>query len=325
MSHTRLLTLLADGEYRSGQELADLLGVSRTAVWKQANKLAELGIELESVKGRGYRLAGGLELLDEGAVRAGLGAGVQPLLRELVLAERLDSTNAEALRRLERGEPAGFVVSAEQQSAGRGRRGRSWISPYGRNLYLSLAWEFTQGAAVLEGLSLAVGVAVATALADLGLPAVQLKWPNDVLYRGDKLGGVLLEMTGDVAGQCQVVVGIGLNVDMPAAPAEAIDQGWTDLARIGAAAPPGRNATLAALLDRLLPQVAAFEREGFAAWRERWLALDALADLPVLLDNGGERVAGTARGVDERGALLLETASGIRPVFGGEVTVRRAQ
>ncbi len=322
MPNSPLLSLLADGEFRSGQELADALGISRTAVWKQVNRLTEQGIEVESIKGRGYRLPGGLELLDEEQIRDGLTGESAALVRRLVLLERVDSTNAEVIRRLEAGEPGGLVVSAEQQTAGRGRRGRTWVSPYGRNLYLSLAWEFSQGAAALEGLSLAVGVAVAQGLSDLKLPPVQLKWPNDVLFEGKKLGGVLLEMTGDAAGQCQVIVGIGLNLAMPAAAAETIDQAWTDLETLAGRPLPRRNAVLAAVLNRLVPLVAGFEQDGFATWRQAWLDLDAMADTPVLLDTGSERMSGTARGVNERGALLLESTSGTRAVFGGEVSMR---
>ncbi len=318
---TILLPLLADGQFRSGQDLADALGVSRTAVWKQLNKLEALGIEVDSVKGRGYRIAGGIDLLDEAAVREALNERSRTLLSELAILPTIDSTNAEALRRLEAGAGSGLVVTAEQQTAGRGRRGRQWQSPFGRNLYLSLSWEFSGGAAVLEGLSLAVGVAVANALADCGLPAVQLKWPNDILAGGAKLGGVLLEMAGDAAGSCQVVVGVGLNVAMPAASGEQIDQAWTDIRQLAEDAPP-RSALLAALLNELLPLLADFERGGFEPWREAWQALDAYAGQTVILSSGDRQRAGIARGVDSRGALLLESSVGIEPVFGGEISLR---
>ena len=322
MAKTTLLPLLASGEYRSGQDLALALGVSRTAVWKQLNKLAELGLDIESVKGRGYRIPGGIDLLDAAAVRAALSPPAANLLSRLVLLETVDSTNAEAMRQLESGAAAGLVCTAEQQSAGRGRRGREWVSPFARNLYVSVVWEFHQGAAALEGLSLAIGVAVARALAACGLPPVKLKWPNDVLFGDAKLGGVLLEMTGDAAGACQVIVGVGLNVAMPRAAGVAIDQAWTDVAAIAEGECPRRNALLAALLNQLLPLLAAFEAGGFAPWRDEWQALDAFAGKPVVLRTGAEPVAGTARGVDSRGALQLETASGIQAVYGGEISLR---
>ena len=298
MSKSVLLSLLADGEFHSGQHLAGALGVSRTAIWKQLNKLAADGIEVESVKGRGYRIPGGIELLQHDEIVALLEPASAALLRELDIMDSIDSTNAEAMRRLEAGAGSGLVCTAEQQSAGRGRRGRHWVSPYACNLYLSVVWEYSQGAAALEGLSLAAGVAVARALRRCGVPPVQLKWPNDILYDGAKLGGVLLEMAGDAAGACQVVAGVGLNVAMPGKASTAIDQAWTDLERVTEGAAPGRNALLATLLDELLPLVADFEAGGFSAWRDQWLELDAFAGRSVVLTTGDHQMAGTARGVD---------------------------
>jgi BirA family biotin operon repressor/biotin-[acetyl-CoA-carboxylase] ligase len=322
MAKTELLAMLAAGDFRSGQELADCLGVSRTAVWKQLNRLADLGLELESVKGRGYRIPGGLDLLARDVVIDQLSATAASLLAELQVHQHIDSTNAEALRTLAEGVVSGLAITAEQQSAGRGRRGRTWVSPFARNIYLSLTWQYSQGAAALEGMSLAVGVAVVRALEKLGLVGASLKWPNDVLYQRRKLGGVLLEMVGDASGVCQVVVGVGLNVAMPAAQAEAIDQAWADLAELSGGSPPGRSQVLAALLNALLPLLAGFETEGFAPWREAWMALDAYADQPVIIEAGERRTAGIARGVDARGALQLETSVGIQPVYGGEVSLR---
>lgn len=324
MPNNALLSLLAAGDYVSGQALADDLGVSRTAVWKQLNKLSEFGLEVESVKGLGYRIAGGVDLLDEAAVRDAMDASSLALLSRLDVHDSIGSTNAEAMAQVASGAGSGYVCTAEQQTAGRGRRGREWVSPYARNLYVSAVWEYNQGAAVLEGMSLAVGVVVARALAACGLPAVQLKWPNDVLHQGAKLGGILLEMTGDASGTCQVVVGIGLNVDMPEATAGAIDQAWTDVARLSAGGHPPRSLLLGALLQELLPMLANFERTGFGPWRDEWQALDAFADEPVVMHSGSQQVAGVARGVDGRGALQLETAaSGVQSIFGGEISLRK--
>lgn len=325
MPNTALLSLLASGEYVSGQELANVLGVSRTAVWKQLNKLSEYGLEVESVKGLGYRIEGGVDLLDQSAVRGAMGQEALALLSRLDIRDTIGSTNAEAMAQIATGAGSGYVCTAEQQTAGRGRRGRQWVSPYARNLYLSAVWDYHQGAAVLEGMSLAVGVVVARALAACGLPPVQLKWPNDVLHGGAKLGGILLEMTGDAAGACQVVVGIGLNVAMPEASAGEIDQAWTDVRRITAGDHPGRSVILAAVLDELLPMLASFEQTGFGPWRDEWQALDAFAGVPVVLSSGSQKMAGVARGVDGRGALQLETASsGVQSVFGGEISLRSA-
>lgn len=324
MINTTLLPMLADGEFRSGQDLADALGVSRTAVWKQLNKLGELGVTVESVKGKGYRIPGGLELLNQETVLQALQPQARALLGELQILPEIDSTNAEVMRRIEQGASSGLACTAEQQSAGRGRRGRSWVSPFARNIYLSLMWEFSQGAAALEGLSLAVGVAVSRALQRLSMDSVQLKWPNDILYEGDKLGGILLEMAGDASGVCQVVIGVGLNVAMPQGAGKDIDQSWTDLSRVAGGNTPSRNALLAALLDELLPLAAGFEKEGFAPWQQPWMELDAFAGEDVVLHSGEHRQAGICRGVDSRGALRLETTVGEQLIYGGEISLRRA-
>jgi BirA family biotin operon repressor/biotin-[acetyl-CoA-carboxylase] ligase len=318
-----LLRLLADGEFHSGQDLADVMGVSRTAVWKQVKRLtADSVLAIESVKGKGYRICGGVDLLDATRVRAALDARPNALLQRLEMLDTIDSTNAYVMRLAEHDCVTGTVCTAEQQSAGRGRRGRLWVSPYASNLYVSLLWKFTQGAAALEGLSLAVGVAVARALGACDIPNVQLKWPNDVLYDSAKLGGILLEMNGDAAGNCWVVIGVGLNVAMPKAAGGTIDQDWTDIKTITDNQYPGRNPLLAALLNELLPLVADFEQQGFAHWREEWQSLDALADAPVMLHAGDAPLGGIARGVNARGALQLETSTGVQSVFGGEVSLR---
>ncbi|MEM8564792.1 MAG: bifunctional biotin--[acetyl-CoA-carboxylase] ligase/biotin operon repressor BirA [Pseudomonadota bacterium] len=323
MPKTTLLPLLANGEICSGQALAQALGVSRTAVWKQLSALQALGLNIESVKGRGYRIPGGLDLLQENSIRAALAPQAASQLSRLILLETTESTNTEAMRQLKSGGSCGLVCTAEQQTAGRGRRGRTWVSPFASNLYLSVGWEYHQGAATLEGLSLAVGVSVARALAGHGLPQVQLKWPNDILFGDAKLGGILLEMEGDAAGACQVVIGVGLNVAMPKPAADAIDQTWTDLATVGAGECPPRSVLLASLLNELLPLLADFEHRGFSPWRAAWLELDAYADAPVQLYTGGVVTEGIARGVDSRGALLLETPDkGLQSIYGGEISLR---
>jgi len=328
MTKSTVLPLLASGDFRSGQDLAQALGVSRTAVWKQLKKLSDdFGLEVESVKGRGYRIRGGIDLLDAQRVRAHLSSEAGGLLRELEILDTVGSTNERLMQRAsaERGSGAslsGICCTAEHQSAGRGRRGRQWVSPYASNMYLSVLWEFEEGAGALEGLSLAVGVAVSRALSEQGIQYLQLKWPNDIVFDGAKLGGILLEMTGDAAGVCQVVVGVGLNVKMPAMAARQIDQAWTDVASMSEAAKIDRSELLARLLSELLSLLASYENQGFSAWRDSWNALDAYADRPVVLEAGERKVAGIARGVDQRGALQLETATGIQSVFGGEISLR---
>ncbi|MBB3170169.1 bifunctional biotin--[acetyl-CoA-carboxylase] ligase/biotin operon repressor BirA [Simiduia aestuariiviva] len=314
-----LLPVLADGEFHSGEALGALLGVSRTAVWKQLQKLEALGLAVESIKGRGYRLSRPLDLLSVPEVLAATSESARAQL-QLRLLLQTDSTNVQAMQVAEGGAAHGLVVLAEQQVAGRGRRGRQWVSPFGANIYLSLVWRFAGGAAALSGLSLAVGVACARALRSAGLVAVGLKWPNDLLVDGRKLGGILLEMTGDPAGECQVVIGIGLNVQMGDAEAEAIEQPWTSLRREGLSV--SRSTVVGLLLEQLVAVLTQFGREGFTSLRQEWSALDIYRDAPVTLLSVSQSVAGVARGVDDGGALLLETDDGIQTFHGGEVSVR---
>lgn len=321
---SRLLQTLSDGDYHSGDELGQLLGVSRAAVWKQLQKLGELGVELDSVRGKGYRLEGGLELLDREQLWDSVSDQTRARLSELEVLSVIDSTNSQAMRKAAQGQ-GGYVCLAEQQTAGRGRRGRSWISPFGRNLYLSLSWSFEGGASQLEGLSLAVGAAMCQVLECEGLRSVGLKWPNDLLWEQRKLAGVLLEMTGDPAGACQVVVGVGLNLAMPGTAAQGIEQPWVDLATACASEScpvPGRNALAVKILDALVSLLSDYHRGGFSDWREHWLARDAFAGRRVVISSGSRAQEGVARGVDVSGALVLDQDGEQVLCHGGELSMR---
>lgn len=314
----RLLQLLADGEFHSGVELGEVLGTSRTAVWKALAGLDDLGLTIERVPRRGYRIPGGIDLHDAGVIRAALSASARALLDDLRVLAVVDSTN-EVLKATAGLPPGrGACCLAEWQTGGRGRLGRRWISPFASNLYLSVAWDFDGGIAVLEGLSLAVGVAVRRALLRLGVAGVQLKWPNDLLRDRAKLGGILVEVTGDPEGRCRAIVGIGINVAMPAAAAAAIGQPWRDLSDLGVR----RDALAAAILDQLLPLLCEFPDRGFGGYRDEWEAAHVHGGRRVVLSAGNQRVEGIARGVNERGALGLECAEGLRWFSGGEVSLR---
>ncbi len=328
MNLSAVLNLLSDGGFHSGKDLGEALGVSRTAIWKHLQKLDELGLKLNSVKGKGYCLEGGLELLSEQKISSALSADAAALIQELDIHPVIDSTNVRALSRAAESVAPGYVCLAEQQTAGRGRRGREWVSPFGKNIYLSVLWGYDGGAAVLEGLSLAVGVAIVRALEKAGLDEVQLKWPNDVLWRGRKLAGVLLEMTGDVAGHCQVVVGIGLNVSMPEQAGEKIDQDWVDVDLLTAAlgvAKVSRNELVAGVLGELLPMLRDFDRQGFSACCTQWENLDAFRGRRVNLHIGSKVLTGTAMGVSATGALKIQTEEGLEEFNGGEISLRSAE
>ena len=318
MSLETLLAALADGEFHSGDELGGVLGVSRTAVWKQLKKVEELGLPLNSIKGKGYCIEGGLDLLSAPVITEGIASDVSALISHLDVRGVIASTNAVAMEKAVQG-ITGYICTAEQQTAGRGRRGRVWASPYASNLYLSVVWEFGGGAASLEGLSLAVGVAVVDALEKSGLSGAELKWPNDVLYQGRKLAGVLLEMTGDPAGRCHVVIGIGLNVSMPAS--IYIDQPWIDVRSISEPA-ANRNQLLIAILNELMLLLSTFEGQGFSAHQDRWQALDAFAGAEVAMSLANDTIVGKAVGVDTTGAIMIETSAGMCRFNGGEVSLR---
>lgn len=313
----KLLQVLADGAFHSGSAIGRELGMSRSAVWKHMRRLEELGVELYSVKGRGYRIPGGLDLLDATRLQASLQA--IPGLAETEVVTEIDSTNVRALERLQQGVPGGLYV-AEFQHGGRGRRGRQWLSPLASSLCFSLAWRFNSGAAALEGLSLAVGVALQRALRRLEVPDVCLKWPNDLLVDQAKLSGILIELSGDAAGECQVAIGVGLNVRLPDALLEELDQPATDLSRLGFTG--SRTELLAALVAELVTVLESFERGGFAPLRADWEAVNAFAGREVRLTSGSHSYEGVCVGVTDQGGLRLQTAAGEEVFHGGEMSVR---
>jgi BirA family biotin operon repressor/biotin-[acetyl-CoA-carboxylase] ligase len=318
-----LLPLLADGGFHSGEELAAQLGgVSRAAVWKAVQNLTALGLDIQAVRGRGYRLAEPLELLEPARLLAELDDLAQRRVTVLEVYDQLDSTNTYLLRRAAEGRPSGAVCLAETQSAGRGRQGRPWVSPFAANLYLSLLWRFAAGPAALSGLSLAVGIAVARTLDRLGVTEAGLKWPNDLLWRQRKLGGILLEFGGESGGPCQVVTGIGLNVAMPRPAEAAIDQPWVDLRQIVGPGRVSRHRLATALLSELVAVFTRFEQTGFTGFQADWQRFDLTQGKPVRLTLPASTVDGIARGVDDSGALLLETADGVRRFLGGEISLR---
>jgi len=315
-----LLRRLSGAGWYSGPALARELGATPAAIRRGLRELEELGLELRKQPGRGYRLAEPYDYLDAAAVRAQLGAQARHFRLELL--DACASTNTLLLEHARANAPSGSVLACELQRAGRGRRGNDWLSGLGGSLTFSLLWRFAQGAAGLSGLSLAAGVAVARALAAAGVAGVQLKWPNDLLHAGRKLGGILIELQGDAAGPCAAVIGIGLNLRLRAGVRAAIAQPVTDLAAITKQA-PRRNLLLAAILIELERVLDGFAQQGFAPLRQEWMARHAHQGRPVTLSSGeGRTVAGVAAGVAADGALLLETARGLERFVNGELSLR---
>lgn len=315
---------MSDGRFRSGSMLACELGISRTSVWKQISSLSELGLEIHAVSGRGYRLAQPLELLDEGAIRSLLDADVRERIDALFIHDRIDSTNRFLSdRSVEIGRNA-LICLAESQTAGKGRNGRAWVSPFGSNIYLSLACKYPGGPASISGLSLALGVAVLRALSASGIEGPGLKWPNDLLWNGKKLGGILIELSGDVHGPCTVVVGLGLNYWMSQSQGAAIDQDWIDLDTISPESGLGRNCLVATLINRMLPVLSDFDRTGLAPFLAEWRAADCMRGKEVVLHVGAQAVTGTVEGINDEGLIqLLTPAHTITSFASGEVSFRR--
>jgi BirA family biotin operon repressor/biotin-[acetyl-CoA-carboxylase] ligase len=321
----RLLHALADGRTHSGETLAREFGVTRAAIWKQVGKLAAWGLTVDAVPGEGYRLARRLDLLDATALRAALHPETVARLAKLEVFTELGSTNRHLLRALP---PAGRldVCVAEFQTAGRGRRGRSWSTPLGAGVCLSVGWHFAEMPAELPALTLAVGVVVRRVLERVAGLEIALKWPNDLVFDERKLGGILLELAVEAQGGSHVVAGVGLNVALPRELlAELSDwpRGAIDLATALQREPPPRLALVAALVDDLGMLFADYAATGFAAYRNEWRSGDYLRGRVVRLDEAEGAVTGTALGIDVDGALLVETAAGVRRrIVAGDVSVR---
>ena len=319
--HWQILDQLADGDLHSGQAMAERLTVTRSAIWKALKKLEGYGLQVEHRRGVGYCLASrSMELLNKSQIdecifkKGGVATCSLDVFKEVV------STNQYLLERRQTG-PA--ICLAEYQSAGRGRRGRQWHSPFGSNLYFSLAWPFHSGAADLAGLSLAVGVMVKNALSRVGVTGGGLKWPNDILFDQKKLAGILIDLRGEADGVMWAVIGVGINVSMKDDVSLPIDQPWTSCVAV-AGRDVSRNQLAGELISELLVGLPRFENDGFGGFQSEWQALDLLVGGPVWVEKGGESVRANALGVDDSGGLLVEYDGRSWVVASGEVSVRAA-
>lgn len=319
-SAVEVLQHLADGHLHSGERLAAQLGISRAALAKRMDKLREWGVEIPAQAGLGYQLAQPLELLSACQIQAQLSVA-KPL--QLAVLARTDSTNNQLLATPAHADPQ--VLFAESQTAGRGRRGRSWQSPFAANITFSVAWSFPFWPARITTLPLAVAVVLCRALQQLGLAHAQIKWPNDIHINGKKLAGILIEPRGEANGACRVIIGVGLNVAMTPAQASGVDQPWTALAAEWSAAKQngvGRNRIAAVVLDALLAALAHYQDYGFTPFAHEWAQRDALAGRAIQVV-GAEPITGVAAGIDADGGLRVQLASGgVTVIHAGEVSVR---
>jgi BirA family biotin operon repressor/biotin-[acetyl-CoA-carboxylase] ligase len=309
----KLVSILADGEFHSGEQIGEKLGMSRAAINKHIQTLKEWGLDVFTVTGKGYCLPAPIELLDEEKINQQLeqkGLSVIPVI---------DSTNQYLLERMG-SLNTGDACVAEYQQAGRGRRGRQWFSPFGANLYLSMYWRLDQGPAAAMGLSLVIGIVIAEALQQLGAEGVRVKWPNDLYLNDRKLAGILVEMTGKTGDAAQIVFGAGINLSMRSPDANVVNQGWINLQEAGIAI--NRNQLVSVLINQLRSSLRDFERDGLAPFLPRWQRLDNFINRPVKLLIGDREVTGIARGIDEQGGLLLEQEGVTKSWVGGEISLR---
>jgi len=311
-----LVSILADGEFHSGEQLGERLGMSRAAINKHIQTLRDWGVDVFTVPGKGYSLPEPIQLLNEELIVTQVQTG------KVAVLPVIDSTNQYLLDRI--GElRSGDACVAEYQQAGRGRRGRKWFSPFGANLYLSMYWRLEQGPAAAIGLSLVIGIIMAEVLQELGAENVRVKWPND-LYMGDrKLAGILVELTGKTGDAAQIVIGAGINLAMRHAESDVINQGWVNLQEAGVVI--DRNTLAVRLINELRAALQSFEQEGLSPWLSRWKKLDNFIDRPVKLIIGEREIFGISRGIDAQGALLLEQDGVIKPWMGGEISLRSAE
>ncbi|PHM69574.1 bifunctional biotin--[acetyl-CoA-carboxylase] ligase/biotin operon repressor BirA [Xenorhabdus sp. KJ12.1] len=309
----KLIKLLSDGETHSGQQLGLELGMSRAGINKHIQTIREWGVEILTIPSKGYRFPSPMNLLDKKTIESYL-----PNNRIEVIPV-IDSTNQHLLNKLTE-LTSGDSCVAEYQYAGRGRRGRQWVSAFGRNLYLSMFWRLEQGPAAAVGLSLVVGIVIAEVLNRQGAERVKVKWPNDLYLDDKKLAGILVELMGRTGDAAQIVIGIGMNISMSSEQQKLITQQWANLQQTGITIE--RNKLVAEIVVELQKALIQFGSAGLSPFISRWFKLDNFIDRPVKLIIGEQEIYGIARGIDQQGALLLDRDGVITPYIGGEISLR---
>ncbi|HEY4369165.1 MAG TPA: biotin--[acetyl-CoA-carboxylase] ligase [Steroidobacteraceae bacterium] len=324
----RLLSLLADGAFHSGEQLAKRLKISRGGIWKLMGTLRALGIEIQSVPRQGYKLARAVDLFDQATLLESIAPAIRSQVERADVLLTVDSTNRYVTENPIATPGCAQICVAEVQNAGRGRRGRSWVAPFGSGICLSLGWQFAETPPTFSALSLAVGVAAVKALRRFGATEAGLKWPNDLVWQNRKLGGILIEMRGESAGPAHVVIGIGLNMHMPASVRLALAEQQAaliaDVHEMLRDRTPTRNALSGVLVEELIAMLQIFSGQGFAPFVEEWRKLDTLANAQVKVLSGSGTIYGVARGVEMDGALLVDVEGQLLKFVSGEVSLRAA-
>ena len=324
-TRTELVKLLSDAAFHSGTDLGKKLGITRAAVCKNIRRLTQSGLDVHRVTGRGYKLDAPLTPLNRSRILKHLGSAAADFRDRLLLLDETDSTNRHLAELIAHAKSMnGMACLAEAQSGGRGRRGRAWVATPYHNLMFSMAWRFPGGPGLVSGLSLAAGLAVLQALDEYGVDGAGLKWPNDVLWDGRKLAGLLADVQGESAGPTQVILGVGVNGYIGREDAERIDQPWVDLRNIlGETA--DRNRLAALVMRHLRNMFQVFSEKGFAPFREAWSSRHLYHGRRVRLIQGDREFSGTAEGIDETGGLIIRHARNRQVFHSGEVSLRPAR
>lgn len=314
----KLLRLMADGQFHSGEELGTNLNISRSAVWKLVHSLEKFGLDVYSVKGKGYRLSKGFELLEKQKLIANISPAQLKKRITLRTFNEINSTNQYLLERSIEEDISGTIVLGEYQSEGRGRRGSHWLSPFGAGLNLSIGWRFDNPVDSLTLLSMTAAVAVIHTLNRLDIPGAGVKWPNDIYCQGRKLGGILIEMRGESAGPCVVVIGVGINIALPDSVISSANQVWIDLASIKSPT-PSKNTLAAILISELVQFLDSYNQETVNNILNVWRQHDCFKDKIVTLTLPNKSVRGCVSGIDDNGALLLSVNNKIQKFTAGEI------
>lgn len=319
----KLLELLSDGDFHSGEALGQSLGITRSAIWKATQQLDQYGITLESIPGRGYRIPHNIDLLKEQVIQKELDNTAQNSLSNLIVLDEIASTNDYLLELQAKNKDKNIACFAEYQTKGRGRRGRRWVAPFGTNIYHSLLWHFKKDPAEIVGLSLIIAIATVNALKHYGLKdGITLKWPNDIYWNGRKLGGVLLDMIAEHHGYCSVVIGVGINTYIPDKHAKQIDQPWVDIQHI-TNLPPRRNQIAGLLLNEIIHAILTFEEKGLEPFIKAWRNLDNMIGKNVSLHTSSGEIKGIMDDVSNKGELVLLCENNEKKrFFSGEVRLR---
>lgn len=323
-----ILNALNQPGFVSGQALGEQLGISRAAVSKHINSLQVMGLDIFKVTGKGYSLNNHAGLLNQTKIQQHFNQLTSQLKSQPVNVEVhpiIDSTNSELMRRIQAKTAleSGTVIVAEMQQAGRGRRGRVWQSPFGANLYYSYFWRLDDGLQAAMGVSIAVGLAVYDTIKALYDIELELKWPNDIYLNKQKLAGVLVELDGQPQGPCQLVLGIGINLQMPQSYSQHIDQAWTDLSQHTQQL--DKNELVASLTYHLELRLDQYRKSGLHTMHEQWNSLNAFAGECVELNTGHRSWRGICEGIDPQGGIRIRQDGEVKSYYGGEISLRKAQ